>query len=95
MPRHEAEQRERGPTWARSRVEREGGPTGGGRKKSPRLEGDSRKGVLPWELTDDSDIGKRHSFIGVFKFIDTDKYIQIISIGTETNEYKLIFIGFD
>jgi hypothetical protein len=39
--------------------------------------------------------GKHHSFIGVFKFVGTDEYIQIIFIGPETDEYKLIFVGFD
>jgi hypothetical protein len=32
---------------------------------------------------------KRHSFVGVFKFIGTDEYIQIIFVGPETVEYKL------
>jgi hypothetical protein len=31
-----------------------------------------------------STIGKHHPFVGVFKFV-----------GLETNEYKLVFIGFD
>jgi hypothetical protein len=39
--------------------------------------------------------GKHHSFIGVFKFIGIDEYIQIIFIGPETDEYKLIFISVD
>jgi hypothetical protein len=37
--------------------------------------------------------GKRHSFVGYFNFIGIDECIQIIFIGPETNEYKLIFIG--
>jgi predicted secreted protein len=37
--------------------------------------------------------GKRHSFVGYFKFIGTDKYIQIIFVGPKTDEYKLILIG--
>jgi hypothetical protein len=32
---------------------------------------------------------KRHSFIGI------DEYIQIIFVGPETDEYKLIFVGFN
>jgi hypothetical protein len=31
--------------------------------------------------------GKRHSFIGDFIFIGTDKYIQIIFVGFKTDEY--------
>jgi hypothetical protein len=38
---------------------------------------------------------KHHSSIGVFKFVGTDKYIRIIFVSPETDEYKLIFIGFD
>jgi hypothetical protein len=38
-------------------------------------------------------IGKRHSFVGVFKFIGTDEYIQIIVTGFETDEYNFIFVG--
>jgi hypothetical protein len=30
-----------------------------------------------------------------FKFVGTDEYIQIIFIGPETDEYKVIFIGLD
>jgi hypothetical protein len=30
---------------------------------------------------------KRHSFIGDFIFVGTDKYIQIIFIGFKTDEY--------
>jgi hypothetical protein len=37
--------------------------------------------------------GKHHSFVGGFKFIDTDKYIQIIFVGFEIDEYNFIFIG--
>jgi hypothetical protein len=39
--------------------------------------------------------GKHHSFVGVFKFISTDEYIQIIFVGPEIDEYKLIFVGFN
>jgi hypothetical protein len=39
---------------------------------------------------------RKTSFIHrVFKFVGTDKYIQIIFVSPETDEYKLIFIGFD
>jgi hypothetical protein len=37
--------------------------------------------------------GKRHSFIGYFKFIGTDECIPIIFVGPKTDEYKLIFVG--
>jgi hypothetical protein len=36
---------------------------------------------------------KRHSFVGGFKFVGTDEYIQIIFIGFGTEECKFIFIG--
>jgi hypothetical protein len=36
---------------------------------------------------------KRHSFVGGFKFVGTDEYIQIIFIGFETDEYNFIFAG--
>jgi hypothetical protein len=36
---------------------------------------------------------KRHSFIGVFNFVDTDEYIQIIFIGFEIDKYNFIVIG--
>jgi hypothetical protein len=39
--------------------------------------------------------GKCHLFIGVFKFVGTDEYIQIIFAAPKPDEYKLIFIGFD
>jgi hypothetical protein len=42
---------------------------------------------------DSSTTRKCHSFIGYFKFIDTNECIQIIFIGPKTDEYKLIFIG--
>jgi hypothetical protein len=41
-----------------------------------------------------SSTGKHHSFVSFFKFVSTDEYIQIIFAGPETNEYKVIFIGF-
>jgi hypothetical protein len=33
---------------------------------------------------------KRHSFVGGFKFVGTNEYIQIIFISPETNEYFYI-----
>jgi hypothetical protein len=36
---------------------------------------------------------KHYSFVDFFKFIGIDKYIQIIFIGSETDECKVIFIG--
>jgi hypothetical protein len=36
---------------------------------------------------------KRHSFVGGFKFVGTDEYIQIIFIGFGTDECKFIFVG--
>jgi hypothetical protein len=33
---------------------------------------------------------KRHSFVGGFKFVGTNEYIQIIFVSPETNEYFYI-----
>jgi hypothetical protein len=38
-------------------------------------------------------IGKHHSFVVFFKFDGTDEHIQIIFIGFETDEFKVIFIS--
>jgi hypothetical protein len=38
---------------------------------------------------------KHHSFVGIFKFVGTDEYIQIIFVGPKTDKYKLMFVGFD
>jgi hypothetical protein len=40
-------------------------------------------------------IGNRDSFISDYIFISTNVYIQLIFVGFETNEYKVIFIQFD
>jgi hypothetical protein len=37
--------------------------------------------------------GNMCSFIGDYKFVGTDEYIQIILVGFETDEYKGIFAG--
>jgi hypothetical protein len=38
-------------------------------------------------------IGKWNSFVDGFIFVGTNKYIQIIFIGFETDEYNFIFVG--
>jgi hypothetical protein len=36
-----------------------------------------------------STTGKRHSFVGFFKFIGTYEYIQIIFVDPKSDEYKV------
>jgi hypothetical protein len=38
-------------------------------------------------------IEKRRSFVGDFKFVGTDEYIQIIFTGFETDASTFIFVG--
>jgi hypothetical protein len=47
----------------------------------------ARKYDSTWVIVDRFTTGKCHSFIS------TDECIQIMFIGPETNEYKVIFIG--
>jgi hypothetical protein len=37
--------------------------------------------------------GNKCSFIGGYIFVGINVYIQIIFVGFETNEYKVIFVG--
>jgi hypothetical protein len=37
--------------------------------------------------------GKRHSFIGCFKFVGANEYIQITFVDFGTDTYNVIFIG--
>jgi hypothetical protein len=38
--------------------------------------------------------GKQHSLMEVFKFVGNDEYIQSILVGSKTDKYKLVFVGF-
>jgi hypothetical protein len=55
----------------------------------------ARHSLLSRQCRNTHTTGKHHSFIGVFKFIGTDEYIQIIFVRPKIDEYKFIFVGFD